>query len=144
MENNIVEMNERFVKDAELGFGIVPYLTAEEVDAIAQYVCEQENYANAFYAKCFMVLQIATDMTQEQIEKVAEDVDLFNDVFIYRVFSMIENYDRIEEAIGYYNNAGVILRGAIGGVQKLIDNPEIQGLLNGEKTVDIKKKKKKD
>lgn len=144
MENNIVEMNDRYIKNEELGFGIVAYLTPEEVDTIARYVCEQESYADTFYAKCFLVLQIATDMTQEQIDKIAEEIDLFNDVFIYKVYASIENYDRIEEAIDYYNSVGVILKSMLNGVQKLVDSPSIQSILNESNIFETGKDNKKE
>lgn len=98
--NEDVEMN--YVDD--LGFSVLKVLNSEQIEAIADFVNQYQTWTDRFYAKSIITLNIATDLTEEEVSSIVNGIDIIQKPFIYTVYDNILNWDFVDQAIEYYNS----------------------------------------
>lgn len=98
--NEDVEMN--YIDD--LGFSVLKVLNSEQIEAIADFVNQYQTWTDRFYAKSIITLNIATDLTEEEVTSIVNGIDIIQKPFIYTVYDNILNWDFVDQAIEYYNS----------------------------------------
>lgn len=108
MEDMISEAEEelglRFIED--LGFSVVPNLSAESIEAICSFVNEYDSWTDRYYAKAIATLNLATDLNDEDITSLVSEIDMIVHPFIYTVYDNIMNWNFVEDALKYYESPG--------------------------------------
>lgn len=98
--NEDVEMN--YIDD--LGFSVLKVLNSEQIEAIADFVNQYQTWTDRFYAKSIITLNIATDLTEEEVTSIVNGIDIIQKPFIYTVYDNILNWDFVDQAIEYYSS----------------------------------------
>lgn len=98
--NEDAEMN--YIDD--LGFSVLKVLNSEQIEAIADFVNQYQTWTDRFYAKSIITLNIATDLTEEEVTSIVNGIDIIQKPFIYTVYDNILNWDFVDQAIEYYNS----------------------------------------
>lgn len=93
----------------DLGFRVIRKLNAEELNSIANFVSNYSGWSERFYAKAVITLNVATDLTKEEIDNIIANVDFIEYPFINTVYSNIFNWYLVEEAITYYQSTEYIM-----------------------------------
>lgn len=76
------------------------YLTYDQIQKISESIATQEDWAVRQQTMDMLILYYATDISQEELEKVGHD-DLLKSGVIDAVKNSIKNLNQVQEAIDY-------------------------------------------
>lgn len=88
----------------DLGFSVLETLNAQQIETIADFVNQHQTWTERFYAKAIITLNIATDLTEEEVTSIISGLDIIKKPFVFTVYDNILNWDFVEQAITYYNS----------------------------------------